>query len=276
MTFESLVLSPTTRRLLDAYVQHPSQGVILTGAGGSGLFTTARAIAENITSHTTDSMIVQPDEKGTITIERVRALYVETRSVRSTHFVIIIDNMDAMGHEAQNSFLKLLEEPVDNVYFVLTTHEPQLLLPTILSRVQSIEFQTISRTASESLLRKHHITEATKLQQMLFIASGLPAELVRLADDKEYFENKARYVRLARDFLTGGMYDRLALISQINGRSEALLFTATIASVLRFTSERDPDGLTASQSETLETVTSRLLGNSHVRSQLMYLAISVV
>lgn len=274
MKLDDLVLNPTTRSFLDSYVAHPKQGVLLSGTKGSGLCTTAKALASSITTHSSNIMFVGPDEKGTISIERVRALYVETRSIRSEHFAVVIDDVESMSHDAQNSFLKLLEEPVDNVHFILTAHEPQMLLATILSRVQTIEIGKISRAASESLLRAHHVTAATALQQMLFIASGRPAELVRLADDKEHFETEAKLVRLARDFLTASSYERLVLISQISGREEAREFVETIANVLKFTSERDPEAAKHTPASTLETVATRLAANGHVRTQLMYLALN--
>lgn len=276
MKFDELLLSPTTQKFLSAYRDHPGQGLVLCGPKGSGLCTSAQALASDITSHSSNVLIVSPDEKGTISIERVRALYVETRSVRRDALAILVDDADTMSNDAQNAFLKLLEEPVDNVHFILTSHEPQLLLPTIVSRVQSVEFSAISRTASESLLRAHHVTDATTLQQMLFIASGLPAELVRLADDKEYFAAQAGLVRRARDFLTANSHERLILISQINGREEAVQFVATIEKVLRFTAERDAAAAKKSTAETIETVASRLAGNGHVRTQLMYLASNIV
>jgi hypothetical protein len=276
MKLDDLVVNQTTRSFLDSYTVHPKQGVLLSGTKGSGLCTTAMALAASITTHSSNIMFVGPDEKGTISIERVRALYVETRSIRSEHFAVVIDDVESMSHDAQNSFLKLLEEPVDNVHFILTAHEPQMLLATILSRVPTIEIGKISQTASESLLRAHHVTAATALQQMLFIASGHPAELVRLADNKEHFETEAKLVRLARDFLTTSSYERLALISQISGREEAREFVETIANVLRFTSERDVEAAKNTPANALETVAARLSANGHVRTQLMYLATHVV
>lgn len=276
MKLDELVLNSATRNLLDAYITHPVQGILLTGEKGMGLGTTARALAASVITHPSNMMLVGPDEKGSISIERVRALYVETRSVRPDRFVIIIDNAETMSHDAQNSFLKLLEEPVENVHFILTAHEPQTLLATILSRVQIIEIGKISPTASESLLRARHVTAATALQQMLFIASGRPAELVRLAEDKEHFESEARFVRLARDFLTTGTHERLVLVSQISGREDALEFVATVAAVLKFTSERDHAAAANMPAQALETVAARLLANGHVRTQLMYLATHVV
>lgn len=275
MRTSELHLSPTTRAFLEAYQHQHGQGVLFVGSRGSGLLTAAQTVASEITTNPSQILIVSPDEKGTISIERVRALYVETRSLRHETFVVIVDDAAAMSHDAQNAFLKLLEEPVDNVSFILTSHEPQSLLPTIVSRVQTVEFGKISRTTSESVLRTHHITDATALQQMLFIASGLPAELVRLATDTEHFAAEARLVRLARDFLTANQHKRLMLISQISGREEAVKFIGTIEKVLEFTVERDATVAKQSAVETLETVTSRLAGNGHVRTQLMYLAVNL-
>jgi DNA polymerase-3 subunit delta' len=52
--------------------------------------------------------------------------------------VTILENAEKMTQEAQNSFLKLLEEPPRNVVFILVTGNPQGLLPTVRSRCQLI------------------------------------------------------------------------------------------------------------------------------------------
>lgn len=48
--------------------------------------------------------------------------------------VYIIPNADKMQHQAQNAFLKVLEEPPQNILFVLCCSSSQGLLGTILSR----------------------------------------------------------------------------------------------------------------------------------------------
>lgn len=52
----------------------------------------------------------------------------------------LINNVHLMGKEAQNCFLKFLEEPTDKTHIILITQYPDILLPTILSRVQKIRF----------------------------------------------------------------------------------------------------------------------------------------
>jgi DNA polymerase III delta prime subunit len=52
--------------------------------------------------------------------------------------ITILENAEKMTQEAQNSFLKLLEEPPRNVVFILVTGNPEGLLPTVRSRCQLI------------------------------------------------------------------------------------------------------------------------------------------
>ena len=58
--------------------------------------------------------------------------------------VFIIDEAELLGNEAQNLLLKTLEEPPPNTFFILVTTRPDTLLPTILSRCQSVLFGVLS------------------------------------------------------------------------------------------------------------------------------------
>jgi DNA polymerase III delta prime subunit len=54
--------------------------------------------------------------------------------------VFIISEAEKMLPSSSNALLKTLEEPIDNSYFLLLTDQPELLLPTILSRLQPLSF----------------------------------------------------------------------------------------------------------------------------------------
>src|SRR5687767_7803640 len=120
-----LLLHPDTRLNLDAYLLSPPHAVLLAGESGVGLFTIAHRLAEKMAGQSS-ALIIKPDEKGTISIDVVHDLYVQTRSRRAGgHMAVIIDDAELMSLPAQNSLLKLLEEPVEGVHFLLTSHHPE-------------------------------------------------------------------------------------------------------------------------------------------------------
>ncbi|HEY1095874.1 MAG TPA: AAA family ATPase [Alphaproteobacteria bacterium] len=79
---------------------------------------------------------------GGITIEAVQPIFEFLRlsQIDDGYRVIIIDGADTMNRHAQNSILKLLEEPPKKTFFFLLVEQAGLLLPTIRSRalVQSL------------------------------------------------------------------------------------------------------------------------------------------
>lgn len=253
----------------------PKQGLLLSGNVGVGLGTLANAVAAELVKHSTDIVFVGPDEKGTISIERVRGLYVATRDIRRSKQVVVVDDIDKMSYDAQNAFLKLLEEPTDDVFFILTSHTAESLLSTIASRVHAITVREIPSVDAQSLLRKLHITDATKLQQMLFLASGLPAELTRLAKNEGYFLEQSQAIRVARDFLAGSTYERLVIANKLTNRVDALQFVGLVARLLDFSSKKKVGGLDEKTATAIETAAERISNNGHVRTQLINLSFGV-
>ncbi len=69
----------------------------------------------------------------------VRDLASFTKFKLTQNSVIILKNFDAANEEAQNAFLKALEEPQENLTYILTATNIDKILPTIASRCQIIE-----------------------------------------------------------------------------------------------------------------------------------------
>ena len=61
----------------------------------------------------------------------------------SKHKVYIIDEAHGLTGPAQQAFLKLLEEPPENVMIILATTEVNSIPPTIISRCQRFDFRRI-------------------------------------------------------------------------------------------------------------------------------------
>ncbi len=83
-----------------------------------------------------------PEEKKSITIAQIRkmGLAVTTRPHEARWRMILIQDAELMNHQAQNALLKVLEEPPDQTFFILTATRTAPFLPTILSRCRQIRF----------------------------------------------------------------------------------------------------------------------------------------
>jgi DNA polymerase III subunit delta' len=74
-----------------------------------------------------------------ISVEQIRALadFFGMSSHQGGRRVIVIHPAETMNANAANALLKSLEEPTPGLLFILVSHKPQQLLPTILSRCMS-------------------------------------------------------------------------------------------------------------------------------------------
>lgn len=91
----------------------------------------------NISPH--DKILITP-EPTSIGIEQIRSLHarLSLRPLGGTAHTIVIHAAHAMTPEAQNAFLKTLEEPPGEAIIYLETNQPDALLPTVLSRCHII------------------------------------------------------------------------------------------------------------------------------------------
>lgn len=95
-----------------------------------------------------DVMWVAPTPSS-IGIERVRDIVRDLgfRPYEGRHRVVLIDDAHTMTAEAQNAFLKTLEEPPGAAIMILVTSTPLSLLPTVRSRCQSLGFSPLPQPA---------------------------------------------------------------------------------------------------------------------------------
>lgn len=89
-----------------------------------------------------DLVIIEPEEEKEIKISQIRELHAKLslKSYSAPFKAAIINRAHCLNQEAQSAFLKLLEEPKGRTIFILITEYPEMLLPTILSRVERLRF----------------------------------------------------------------------------------------------------------------------------------------
>ena len=265
-----LRLAPATTRFLANLSRSVPQAILLTGPDGVGLGTLARHIASTEGRLLT---LVAPESKSTalasISVERIRQLYTETRSrLDGAHFVII-DDADTMNHVAQNALLKLLEEPNESIHFILTSHSPDKLLPTIRSRTQQFAVPPISELESRRQLKSLGVTDALNEQRLLFVAAGYPAELSRLVSSPTDFASLSVRVQTARVLIEGSSYQRIALTASFSGdRHEAIRLIDTVVMLLRRSLATSPDRATVGFIERMLNASDAIRANGNVKLHL--------
>lgn len=94
----------------------------------------------------------QDEKKDTISIEQMRNMQRDAylKPFTAKYKIYIIAEAGKMKEEASNSMLKIIEEPPQSAIFILTTSSPQDILPTIISRCQTVRFTQKSEIIKKS------------------------------------------------------------------------------------------------------------------------------
>lgn len=134
-------------------------------------------VPDNLEFEIKNALVVQPEDKTTITIEQVREMIGRLMVRQTSEQFIIIRPADKMGPDAANALLKSLEEPGDKVHFVLITSKPSRLLSTILSRAEIYFLKSDTRVDGDILTD----VKTKDLAKRLIVAK--PGDLVLLAEE---------------------------------------------------------------------------------------------
>lgn len=94
-----------------------------------------------------------------ISVDQIRALanFANLSAHQGGHRIVLIHPAEAMNTNSANALLKTLEEPTDQLLFILVTHKPQQLLPTILSRCLSLTVNTPDKAIGTAWLQQQGV-----------------------------------------------------------------------------------------------------------------------
>lgn len=268
-----IILHPKTEKKLATFKAQLPHAVLLSGEAGVGLATIARELAGKELAtfiEPMDSKEHITHETGTISVVVIRRLYEQTRTKSTKRHIFIIDDADRMSLGAQAAFLKLLEEPAENVHFILTSHSPRVLLPTIRSRVQTIVVEPITTAQTKLFLDMLRTPDPKIRVQLEYLAAGLPAELTRLTSNDGYFKERADIMADTRTFLTGSVYQRLLIIHAYHqNRAKTLQLLDSALVVTKRSLSAKPQASLIAQLDKLLSTREKIEANYNARLQLM-------
>jgi len=118
--------------------------------------------------------------KSAITVDEVRRAgkFFSQTSGTNNWRIVIIDPADDMNRNAANAILKILEEPPKRAMFLVLSHAPGKLLPTIRSRCLPLKLAPIDDSALVSALA--HLGIQGEGQALLSAAKGSVGEALKL------------------------------------------------------------------------------------------------
>ena len=158
-TFEDVIGQELNVKILKKQVENNDlpTGYLFSGGSGIGKTTIARIIANKI-----DAEVIEIDGASNNSVSNIREIRKNTRlkSITNDYKVYIIDESHMLSSSAFNALLKTLEEPPDNVMFILATTEPEKILNTIHTRLQKFEFTRVNWQKIEERLK--YIVEQEK------------------------------------------------------------------------------------------------------------------
>jgi DNA polymerase-3 subunit delta' len=106
-----------------------------------------------------------------IRVEEVRGLIEESRMTRGRAWfrIVIVDSIDDCNPSSANALLKILEEPPPETLFLLVSHRPGGLLPTIKSRCQQVAMRPVGDAEVRTVLG-----DQPGVEHAVELASGRP------------------------------------------------------------------------------------------------------
>ena len=174
------------------------------------------------------------EDKKEIDISQVREIqsFLAYKSYNGGYKIVIIDGAHLMNLEAQNCLLKTLEEPKGETLIILTSSKPDVLLPTIFSRCQTIKFfkNKDSKDSADKVDREKEI-----LEKILPVLNSTYANKFKYVKDIDFDkEDASEIVQVLQRYLRNQLLERLEK-EDIGGLKKKLELTEEINNKLTFT-----------------------------------------
>lgn len=205
---------------------------LLSGQGGSEDTppTDPAASLVEAGSHPDHRVLTPPAEgrgsaTGAIIIDQIRELrdFLHSYPAIAQWRTLIVDSIDDMNPNTANAFLKELEEPRQKTVYLLVSHAPARLLPTIRSRCRPLRLLGLSDAEARHVLAAQNpALPETEIAQLAALSRGAPGTVADLAG-----ADFAGLEGALEALLKGG--DPLALVRSVQPQAASARYQALLA-----------------------------------------------
>ena len=197
MSFESIIGHNGIKNQISKSINADklSHAHLLVGEDGIGKSILARNIGFKILGKNIDMQYVDLVEwkveknKSTIGVSSIRTLIEEInkKPYEGDKKVIIIYNADKMTTQAQNAFLKTIEEPPKNVIIILLCENVEVILDTIKSRCQIHKLKSLNVEEMEKFLKINHVDlSLEEIRIIVAFSDGIPGKAEKFIGDSNF------------------------------------------------------------------------------------------
>ncbi len=201
---EGLTSQPEAKILLDKILaQKTVQSMLWTGPEGCGKKTYALGLARSLfclegpgcrgcaackqvlnRTHPDFFWLIREEGKNEITVEAARELEkkLSNAPLSAPLKIAVVAEADRLNRDAQNAFLKTLEEPPAKTLVILLAERSASFLPTVLSRCRPVRFGGLGPAMVESILTKTYGWEKAMARQAADSCAGNLSLALKSAD----------------------------------------------------------------------------------------------
>jgi len=167
-----------------------------------------------------DLAVIQAEkEGGTLKVEQIRAIRqsLVLKPYQGSYRVALFLRFQEANANAANALLKTLEEAPAYVVLVLTADTPEQLLPTILSRCEVLRLRPLPVETVEDYLKEHG-ADQSNAHLLAHISGGRPGYALRLMQDKDTLDFRARRLEDLQKLLPSTRRGRFAYAEKLTDR----------------------------------------------------------
>ena len=224
-----LLLNKRTEARLLGFCNGASHAVLCTGPAGAGKATAARFVASQLLKKPIEHIAEHPyisiqGSESALTIDDVRKvksfLRLKVPGKAQVNRIVILENVDSAGHEAQNALLKFIEEPPVGTVLILTASKPQQVLPTVRSRTESIEILPISESEAQAYFSASHAQNEVK--KAFLLSQGYAGLMNSILNGEQTLLTEQ--IESAKQALTASPFERLQTVDNLAKDKEKLAY----------------------------------------------------
>lgn len=156
------------------------------------------------------------DDGESLKVDEVRKIidFVSLRTAEGEFSFCVIEGLERMTRSAANAFLKVLEEPSPRVMYLMTTSSEKKLLPTVLSRVQTLRF-SLPVPVEVQLFLQRRVKNPVLEQELMKLSVGRIGLAVAMLEDEALLERMRKLYDYAMIVFEDDLVDRFTLADHL-------------------------------------------------------------